>query len=74
MNTMRDRWKSVYSTLRELEIGDKKVLTAFNKIDRMEAGDQRTVYKDPRSDKTVYISAREKSGLKMNCWKKQKKY
>ena len=52
----------VYNTLRELEIGDKKVLTAFNKIDRMEAGDQ-TVYKDPRSDKTVYISAREKSGL-----------
>ena len=34
----------VYNTLRELEIGDKKVLTAFNKIDRMEAGDQ-TVYK-----------------------------
>ena len=52
----------VYNTLRELEIGDKKVLTAFNKIDRMEAGDQ-TVYKDPRSDKTAYISAREKSGL-----------
>ena len=52
----------VYNTLRELEIGDKKVLTAFNKIDRMEAGDQ-TVYKDPRSDKIVYISAREKSGL-----------
>ena len=53
---------TVYETLRKLEVGDKKIVTAFNKIDRMEAGDQ-TVYKDPRSDKTVYISAREKSGL-----------
>ena len=52
----------VYDTLRELEIGDKKVLTAFNKIDRIQEDDQ-TVYKDPHSDQTVYISAREKKGL-----------
>ena len=46
---------TVYETLRKLEIGDKQIVTAFNKIDRLE-GEQ--VLKDLRADRTVRISAR----------------
>lgn len=52
----------VYDTLRELEIGDKKVITAFNKIDRLAPGDER-VGKDPKSDAVVSISAKNAVGL-----------
>lgn len=50
----------VYNTLRELEIGDKKVLTAFNKIDRMEAGDQTGFIRIPAVTKS-YTFQPEKS-------------
>lgn len=50
----------VYDTLRQLEIQDKQILTAFNKIDA--AGD-RDVIRDFRADKTVYISARTGEGV-----------
>lgn len=51
----------VYDTLRELGIGDKKVITAFNKMDRLPDG----VYagKDPKSDAVVCISAKQETGL-----------
>lgn len=52
----------VYDTLQELGIGDKKVITAFNKIDRLESGDE-CVRKDPMSDVTVSISAKHAVGL-----------
>lgn len=52
----------VYDTLRELGIGDKKVVTAFNKIDRLEPGDE-SVRKDPKSDAVVSISAKQAVGL-----------
>lgn len=52
----------VYDTLRELEIGDKKVITAFNKIDLLETGTE-SVRKDPKSDAVVSISAKKAVGL-----------
>lgn len=52
----------VYDTLQELGIGDKKVITAFNKIDCLESGDE-CVRKDPMSDVTVSISAKYAVGL-----------
>lgn len=51
----------VYDTLRELGIEDKKILTAFNKIDRLEDVSQSP--KDPKSDAVVAISAKESLGL-----------
>ena len=51
---------TVYETLRRLEVGDKKVITAFNKIDlRDDAG----VLKDLNADETVRISAKTGEGL-----------
>ncbi len=51
---------TVYETLQRLEVGDKKVITAFNKIDlREEAG----VLKDLKADETVRISAKTGEGI-----------
>ena len=51
---------TVYETLRRLEVGDKKVITAFNKIDlREDAG----VLKDLNADETVRISAKSGEGI-----------
>ena len=51
---------TVYETLRRLEVGDKKVITAFNKIDlRDDAG----VLKDLNADETVRISAKSGEGI-----------
>ena len=52
----------VYDTLRELGAGDKKVITAFNKMDRLENGDRQGL-RDDRSDTVVKISAKEGTGL-----------
>lgn len=51
---------TVYDTLRELEIEDRTVITAFNKID---AVTDRDVIRDFHAEKTVYISARTGQGL-----------
>ncbi len=51
----------VYQTLRELEAGDKTIVTVFNKIDRLEAED---FPRDMRSDYQVRISARTGEGLR----------
>lgn len=51
---------TVYETLRKLEIGDKKVVTAFNKIDRLEEGQ---VLKDLKADRTARISAKTGEGV-----------
>lgn len=51
---------TVYETLQRLEVGDKKVITAFNKIDlREESG----VLKDLKADETVRISAKTGEGI-----------
>ncbi len=51
---------TVYETLRKLEIGDKKVVTAFNKIDLVE---EPQVLKDLNADKTARISAKTGEGV-----------
>ena len=51
---------TVYETLKKLEVGDKKIVTAFNKIDALE-GD--VSLKDLQADKTVRISAKYGDGL-----------
>lgn len=51
---------TVYDTLEKLGIGDKKIVTAFNKID---LADKDTQLKDLKADKTVKISAKNGTGL-----------
>lgn len=50
----------VYQTLQDLGVTDKKILTLFNKCDRL-TGDE--IYQDFRADKTLHISARTGKGL-----------
>ncbi|MCI7262755.1 MAG: GTPase HflX [Clostridiaceae bacterium] len=50
----------VYETLRQLEIGDKTVVTVFNKTDRL---DQTVILKDLHSDYQVRISAKTGDGI-----------
>lgn len=51
---------AVYETLRQLEIGDKPIVTVFNKIDRLE---EIPVLKDLRADATVLVSAKQEMGF-----------
>ena len=51
---------TVYETLRKLEVGDKKVVTAFNKIDICES---ENTLKDLVADRTVKISAKTGDGI-----------
>lgn len=53
----------VYDTLKQLGIQDKPVLTAFNKIDKLESGVSDFTCKDAESEDVVKISARQKIGL-----------
>ncbi|MBR1744091.1 MAG: GTPase HflX, partial [Lachnospiraceae bacterium] len=50
----------VYETLQRLEVKDKPVITAFNKIDRYESEDS---LKDLNADETVRISAKYGKGI-----------
>lgn len=50
----------VYDTLRQLKVEDKTVITAFNKVDRLENGE---VLKDLRADETIKISAKSGTNL-----------
>ncbi|MDD6231915.1 MAG: GTPase HflX [Frisingicoccus sp.] len=52
----------VYETLNQLEVGDKPVITLFNKTDRLNEGSDR-IFKDFRAEKTLAISAKNKMGL-----------
>lgn len=52
----------VYDTLRELGVEDKKVVTAFNKMDCLQEG-ERYGLRDDCSDVVVQISAKEGFGL-----------
>lgn len=51
---------TVYDTLQKLEVGDKPIVTAFNKMDLCGDGE---VYKDLRADRTVRISAKNGEGI-----------
>lgn len=57
---MDSQMHTVYETLEKLEVGDKKIVTAFNKIDAI---DEDISLKDLRADKTVRISAKYGDGL-----------
>lgn len=50
----------VYDTLAGLGVGDKTVVTLFNKCDRPGA---RKMLSDPRADRVLFISAKEGEGL-----------
>lgn len=57
---MDAQMETVYETLRKLEVKDKPIVTAFNKIDRYES---REALKDSVADKTVRISAKYGEGI-----------
>lgn len=59
---MDDQMYVVYETLQRLEVMNKPVITAFNKIDR--AGDE-VLVRDFKADKTVQISAKLGLGLEL---------
>lgn len=51
---------TVYETLTRLGVGDKPVITAFNKIDKADGGE---VMRDLKADHTVKISAKTGEGI-----------
>lgn len=57
----------VYDTLRALEITDKKIITVYNKTDKLT--EETSIGRDERSDMTVRISAKTGEGLDdmMDC-------
>lgn len=57
---MDEQMHTVYETLRKLEVGDKPVITVFNKQDKAESGQ---TIRDFQADYTVNVSARTKEGL-----------
>lgn len=57
---MDSQMYTVYETLKKLEVGDKKIITAFNKID---VCDREETMKDLAADRTVRISAKTGQGI-----------
>ena len=57
---MDAQMQTVYETLQKLGVGDKPIVTAFNKIDALET--EQTL-KDLQADKTVRISAKYGDGI-----------
>lgn len=57
---MDSQMHTVYETLKKLEVGDKKIITAFNKID---VCDREETLKDLVADRTVRISAKTGQGI-----------
>ncbi len=52
----------VYDTLKELGVKDKKIITLFNKCDRLEEAEE-TILKDFTADTSVRISAKTGEGM-----------
>lgn len=57
---MEQQMKTVYQTLEQLEVGDKPIITLFNKMDML---DEKPVLRDFKAGKTVCISAKTGYGL-----------
>lgn len=57
---MDEQMYTVYETLQNLKVGDRPVITVFNKQDRVE---KEEIVRDFRADYTVKISARTGEGL-----------
>lgn len=53
----------VYETLRQLDIKDQTIITAFNKMDLVSQKPGQVMLKDFQADHTVYISARNRETL-----------
>ena len=62
-HNMERQMEIVYDTLQELEVGDKPVITLFNKCDMLDMTDSSAKPRDFKADKTVYISAKTGQGL-----------
>ena len=60
---MERQMEIVYDTLQELEVGDKPVITLFNKCDMLDMTDSSAKPRDFKADKTIYISAKTGQGL-----------
>lgn len=54
---------TVYETLQKLQVGDKPIVTAFNKIDRFDDLEEQVILKDLRADAVVSISAKYGQGV-----------
>ena len=54
---------TVYETLQKLQVGDKPIVTAFNKIDRFDDLEEQVILKDLRADAAVSISAKYGQGV-----------
>ncbi len=52
----------VYDTLLKLEVGDKPIITLFNKIDRLPE-DAEKIFKDFRAEETLQVSVKTGEGL-----------
>ncbi|MFA9462898.1 MAG: GTPase HflX [Velocimicrobium sp.] len=59
--TVYNQMHTVYETLRNLDVKDKVIITAFNKQDKLEV---EQILKDFQADKTVKISAKTGEGIK----------
>ena len=57
---MDQQMHTVYETLRMLEVGDKPIVTAFNKMDKLT---EQPVLKDLKAERTIFISAKKNAGL-----------
>lgn len=60
---MDQQMETVYATLEKLEVGDKPIVTLFNKCDKFETTDQMPVSKDMKAKYTVPVSAKQGTGL-----------
>lgn len=58
---MDKQMASVYDTLNHLNIGEKVIITAFNKIDKINA--KEIILKDDKSNRDIFISAKYKEQL-----------
>lgn len=53
----------VYQTLQSLQVGDKKIITVFNKIDLLENEEEIRELRDLRADITVHASMKDGRGV-----------
>lgn len=61
--TMAQEMQVVYETLDMLHVDNKKVITLFNKVDKLVSPDDRLGLLDKRAVRTLQISAKEKMSL-----------
>ncbi len=61
---MDDNMKAVYETLRQLGVKDKKVITVYNKIDKLEfTPETKPIFRDNNADYVVEAAIKKEMGL-----------